>query len=64
MPNIYVREKKILVTVNDKYIKPLQVMLDSLFQHEHSPLDIYLIYSDISKKKLKHIKFLYSAFKG
>ena len=54
----------ILVTVNDKYIKPLQVMLDSLFQHEHSPLDIYLIYSDISKKNLNLLNSYIQRLKG
>lgn len=42
----------ILVTLNDGYITPLLVMLDTLFRHQTEPVDIYLIYSSVSQKNL------------
>ena len=39
----------ILVTLNDGYITPLLVMLDTLFRHQTEPVDIYLIYSSVSQ---------------
>ncbi len=42
----------ILVTINDNYMKPLQVMLASLFRHETEPMDVYLIHSSVSKENL------------
>lgn len=43
----------ILVTINDNYMKPLQVMLASLFRQETEPLDVYLIYSSVSSENLE-----------
>lgn len=39
----------ILVTLNDNYVKPLFIMLESLFNHERKPMNIYMFYSDVSK---------------
>lgn len=46
----------ILVTLNDHYMKPLRIMLESLFMHEKHPLDIYLFYSNVSEKNREHLK--------
>lgn len=43
----------ILVAVNNQYIRPLLVMLDSLFTHETEALDIYLFYSLVSERYLR-----------
>lgn len=45
----------ILVTLDDNYIKPLFIMLESLFYHEKSPMDIYLFYSNISEDNRKRL---------
>ncbi len=42
----------ILVTINDNYMEPLQVMLASLFRHETEPIDVYLIHSSVSEENL------------
>lgn len=39
----------ILVTLDDNYIRPLFIMLESLFCHEKSKMDIYLLYSNVSE---------------
>lgn len=46
----------ILVTVNDNYVEPLFVMLESLFFHEKSPMDIYMFYSDVSKENRRRLR--------
>lgn len=40
----------ILVTLNEKYIRPLFVMLDSLYAQGPEPVDLYLLYSDVSEE--------------
>lgn len=45
----------ILVTLDDNYIRPLFLMLESLFCHEKSPLDIYLLYSNVSKENRRRL---------
>lgn len=45
----------ILVTLDDNYIRPLFIMLESLFCHEKSPLDIYLFYSNVSEDNRKRL---------
>lgn len=45
----------ILVTVNDNYIRPLQVMLDSLMFHNKESITLYLVYSNIKKENLDKI---------
>lgn len=45
----------LLVTLNDNYIKPLFIMLESLFANETDPMDIYLLYSDVSSKNRKRL---------
>ena len=42
----------ILVSANDEYIKPLIVMLCSLFEQEKTKINIYLLYSDVSRQNL------------
>ncbi|NLC67637.1 MAG: glycosyltransferase family 8 protein [Clostridiaceae bacterium] len=42
----------IVVTLNKAYLFPLKVMLKSLFDNCSSNLDIYIIYSDISKPEI------------
>lgn len=42
----------ILVAANNQYIKPLRVLLASLFQHEAGKLDIYLLHSGVSNEKI------------
>lgn len=42
----------ILVSANDRYIKPLKIMLCSLFKHEKAEINIYLLYSEVSRKNL------------
>jgi lipopolysaccharide biosynthesis glycosyltransferase len=46
----------ILVAANDNYIRPLFVMLESLFENEKEPMNIYLFYSDVSDDNLKHLE--------
>lgn len=47
----------LLVTLNNRYVRPLMVMLDSFFQyHEGSSVIIYLLYSDLSVQNLKKIQ--------
>lgn len=46
----------ILVTLNDNYIKPLYLMLESLFAHEKEPMNIYLFYSDVSRENRKRLR--------
>ena len=43
----------ILVAVNNQYIKPLRVMLASLFRHETQKPDVYLLYSCVSRENLR-----------
>lgn len=38
----------ILVTLNEHYIRPLFVMLDSLYDNDPGEVDLYLLYSDVS----------------
>ncbi len=43
----------ILVSANDYYIRPLQIMLCSLFEIEKTGINIYFLYSDVSRKNRK-----------
>lgn len=45
----------ILVTLNDNYIRPLFIMLESLFSHEKTPMNIYMFYSDVSKENRRRL---------
>ncbi len=45
----------ILVTLNDNYIKPLFIMLESLFYHEKKTMNIYMFYSDVSKENRRRL---------
>lgn len=45
----------ILVTVNDNYLLPLLIMLESLFKHETENITVYLFYSDVSEKNIKRL---------
>lgn len=45
----------ILVTLDDNYIKPLWIMLESLFRHESHPMNIYLFYSNVSAKNRRRL---------
>lgn len=45
----------ILVAVNDEYVRPLQVMLASLFRYETGSVDVYLFYSRITPENRKKI---------
>lgn len=46
----------ILVTLNEKYIRPLFVMLDSLYAQEPGPVDLYLLYSDVSEESREQLQ--------
>lgn len=46
----------ILVTLNEKYIRPLFVMLDSLYAQEPGPVDLYLLYSDVSEESRERLQ--------
>lgn len=46
----------ILVTLDDNYIKPLFIMLESLFYHEKTPMNIYMIYSNVSKENRRRLE--------
>lgn len=46
----------LLVTLDERYVNPLRIMLESLFAHEKHTMDIYLFYSDISQKKINGLK--------
>ncbi|MCD7735650.1 MAG: glycosyltransferase family 8 protein, partial [Lachnospiraceae bacterium] len=47
----------ILVTVNDRYVRPLLVMMDSLFQHQDgNRIRIYLMYSDVCSKNREKLR--------
>lgn len=45
----------LLVTLDDNYIRPLLIMLESLFRHERSRMDIYLLYSNVSEDNRKRL---------
>ncbi len=45
----------ILVTLDDNYIRPLFIMLESLFYHEKGPMVIYLFYSNVSEDNRKRL---------
>lgn len=45
----------ILVTINDNYMLPLLIMLESLFNNETEKMTIYLFYSDVSYKNRKRL---------
>lgn len=51
----------ILVTPNEQYIRPLFVMLDSLFAHNAETIDLYMFYSNVSEKSLE---LLHDYFQG
>lgn len=46
----------ILVTVDERYVTYLMVMLESLFVHNGQEMDIYLLYSDISEESLDRLR--------
>lgn len=47
----------LLVTLNDRYVRPLLVMLDSCFQYnDASDITVYLLHSGLSKTSLRRIK--------
>lgn len=46
----------ILVTLNEKYIRPLFVMLDSLYAREAGAVDLYLLYSDVSEESRERLQ--------
>ena len=46
----------ILVTLNEKYVRPLFVMLDSLYAQEPGPVDLYLFYSDVSEESREQLQ--------
>lgn len=48
----------ILVALNDNYMIPLLIMLESLFQHETSPVNLYMFYSDMSSRNLRRLRRL------
>lgn len=45
----------ILVTINDNYMLPLLIMLESLFKNETEKMTIYLFYSDVSYRNRKRL---------
>lgn len=45
----------LLVTLNEKYIRPLFVMLDSLYAHGPGPVDLYLLYSDVTPESRERL---------
>jgi len=46
----------ILVTLNDKYIRPLFIMLDSLYAHRPGQVDLYLFYSNVSSENREALR--------
>lgn len=46
----------ILVSCDENYLRPLRVMLISLFENTNSHYDIYLIHKDISDEKIRRLK--------
>lgn len=48
----------VLVAVNDNYVKPLMVMLESLFDNNTwDKIEVYLLYSNINERNLKRLHY-------
>ena len=56
----------IVITVDDNYIRPALIMLESLFGHPQPPCHIYLLHSNVSEQNLirldRHVKRLGGEF--
>lgn len=50
-----IRYLNILVSLNDNYFIPLRIMLESLFQHEETPIRLFLLYTDLTEKHVQDI---------
>lgn len=48
----------ILVSANDNYIRPLKIMLYSLFEKEKTGIKIYFLYSDVSRENMRTLDIL------
>lgn len=55
---MYNKENKmnILISINSKFVMPAIVMLTSLFENNKVPIDVYMLYSSLTKKDIKSIK--------
>ena len=45
----------VVITVEDNYIRPALIMLESLFEHNRSSLHIYLLHSNVCEDNLKRL---------
>ena len=45
----------IVITVDDNYIRPAHVMLESLFEHNNPDIHIYLLHSNVCDENLKRL---------
>ena len=45
----------VVITVDDNYIRPALIMLESLFEHNRSSLHIYLLHSNVCEDNLKRL---------
>lgn len=56
----------IVITVDDNYIRPALIMLESLFEHNNSSVYVYLLHSNVCTENLKrlsaHVKSLGGEF--
>lgn len=55
----------ILIAINDKYFEPVVIMLNSLYKNNSEYLDIYLLYSSLTKRNIDKLdKIVKEKFKG
>lgn len=45
----------IVITVDDNYIRPALIMLESLFEHNAAPIHIWLLHSNVCEENLKRL---------
>ena len=45
----------VVITVDDNYIRPAMIMLESLFEHNSAEIRIYLLHSNVSDENLKRL---------
>lgn len=54
----------IVITVDDNYIRPALIMLESLFEHNKVPVHVYLLHSNVCNKNLERLAAHVRSFDG
>lgn len=54
----------IVITVDDNYIRPALIMLESLFERNKAPMHIYLLHSNVCSENLKRLSTHVEALGG